>query len=112
MRPESDDPLAAILAHAKTIRPEDVESELDAALSDPLLQEIVERAVAAREAQLTPAQLAESRDALLLYFVTDPRAQRLLEKLRSAGGKSHVVETRGTTGAPGASRAVRGRGAR
>ena len=116
MKPESDDALAAILACAETIRAADVEAELEAAMSDPLLQAIVDRAVSAHEGALTPAQLAESREALLLYFVTDPRAERLLDELRSAGGLSHVVEAQVTTGAsraPAATvRAVGGRGKR
>jgi hypothetical protein len=117
MTPDSDDPLAAILACAEAIRTEDVEAELEAAMSDPLLQEIVERAVSDHQGALTPEQLAESREALLLYFVTDPRAERLLEELRSAGGSSHVVETRGTLGDPASTpqtkpRRVRGRGSR
>ncbi len=115
MKPESDEQLAAILACAATIALEDVEAELEAAMSDPLLQEIVDRAVAAHEGELTPEQVAESREALLLYFVTDPRAERLLDELRSPGGTSHVVEARSTTGAshaPPAPRAVTRRGAR
>jgi hypothetical protein len=91
---DGDEVLAAILASAKTIRPEDVRAEMEAAMSDPLLLEIVDRAVAPHEGKLTPDQLAQARDLLLAYFVTDPRAQRLMDELRSAGGKSHVVATR------------------
>ena len=100
MKTDNDDPLAAILACAATIRPEDVEAELEAAMDDPLLQLIVDRAVAAHEGDLTAEQLAESKQALLVYFVTDPRAERLLDQLRTSGGTSHVVETKGAAGTP------------
>jgi hypothetical protein len=93
METESDDTLAAILACAAAIRPDDVEAELTAAMTDPLLQEIVERAVAPHEGKLTPDQLAESRQALALLFAIHPGAERLLDQIRGGGGKSHVVAT-------------------
>jgi hypothetical protein len=93
MNPDADETLEAILAHAGSIRLEDVEADLDAAMSDPLLQDIVDRALA-EQTGLTAEQRAEAREALLLYFAADPRTARLLEEVRSGGGKSHVVDAR------------------
>jgi hypothetical protein len=113
MKPESDETLESILAYAETIPLDDVEAELTAAMSDPLLQDVVERAVALHGADLTAEQRADTREALLAYFATDARAPRLLEEIRSGGGKSHVVQA-GSTGGQGVAghRASRGQGRR
>ena len=66
MNPDSDGSLAAILACTDAIRPEHVEAELEAAMSDPLLQATVDRAVSDYEGSLSTAQLAEARAAFLI----------------------------------------------
>lgn len=113
MEPEDDETVRAILTHAGTIRIEDVEADLTAAMEDPLLQDIVERAVAAQGACLTAQQRADAQAALLAHLATDPRVERLLDEIRSGGGKSHVVAPAGAaqTSSP-APRATRTRGRR
>jgi hypothetical protein len=95
MEPEDDATFQAVLAHAGTIPLESVEAELSAAMADPLLQDVVERAVAEHAPSLTAEQREDAQMALLAYLATDVRTQRLLEEIRSGGGKSHVVDSGG-----------------
>jgi hypothetical protein len=112
MKLTGDETLQAILAHARSLRLDDVQAEIAAATTDPLLQDIVDQALAHYEG-LTPEQRADAREALVLRFATDPQAQRLMEEIRAGGGKSHVVASR-TPGAPAVTgpSARRNRGAR
>jgi hypothetical protein len=97
MEPD-DDVLGAVLAVAGTIRLEDVEAELGAAMADPLLQDVVERAVAHHLGHRTEEQRQEAQGAILAYLATNPRVERLLDEIRSGGGKSHVVESGSAAG--------------
>ena len=49
MKHEGDEVLEAVLAQAKTIRLEEVWAKLAAAVNDPLLQDIVDQALAGHE---------------------------------------------------------------
>jgi hypothetical protein len=113
MDPDDDDELAALRALAAKIRLGDEQKALDAAASDPLVLDIVDRAVAHQVGKLPPEEIEEARSVLLAFFATDPRAERLLDELRSAGGKSHVVATQDAKDPPAAKpRAGRGPGRR
>jgi hypothetical protein len=82
---------------------EDVEAELAAAMADPLLQDLVERAVDRHLEHRTDEGRREARRAILADLATDPEVEQLLQEIRSGGGRSHVVEF-GSAGAPRAAR--------
>jgi hypothetical protein len=113
MDPDDDGQLAALRALAGKVRLGDEQEVLNAATNDPLVVDIVDRAVAHHVGKLPPEEIEEARSVLLAFFATDPRAERLLDELRSAGGKSHVVATHDVKDPPAAKpRAARGSGRR
>jgi hypothetical protein len=97
MEPE-EDVLGAVLAYAETIPLEDVEAEVAAAMADPLLQDVVERAVDRHLGQEPEEERRDAQRAILAYLAANPRVEALLQEIRSGGGKSHTVASGSAAG--------------
>lgn len=79
-------------AEAARLDLDEIRSELESALDepDPVLAEVVARALAKYEHALTPAGLDEARRFVTAMLLGDPAARKLLDEARTRHGSGTV----------------------